>query len=117
MIEVKVGQHITKLMKRLQYMEVHKRTKPSFSQSCDRLLERITELMTDHEGNSIDEQESYQYWSQLKSQQIEHEPSFVPPEDESPEQLRTQRNMTERNISSNVKAILNNIYFRMEKLG
>lgn len=36
--EVKVGQHITKLMHNLRFMEKYKRTTPSYSVTCDRLL-------------------------------------------------------------------------------
>lgn len=72
--EVKVGQHIQKLMKRLRYMETHKKVKPHFSQGCDRLLQRIDMLMTgdDHRAQSIDEQpeqDTYAYWNQLRSNQ------------------------------------------------
>jgi len=37
-LEVKVGLHIVKLLKRLKFMETHKKVKPMFSESCDKLL-------------------------------------------------------------------------------
>jgi len=44
---VKVGQHIQKLVKRLRFMEKHKRIKPMFSVSCERLFDRVSELLGD----------------------------------------------------------------------
>ena len=43
--EKKVGQHLQKLIKRLKFMESHKRTKPHYSQCCDRLYEQVTYLL------------------------------------------------------------------------
>lgn len=54
-------------MKRLKYMELHKKVKPHFSQGCDRLLTRIEVLMGDDETlgdiNLEPEGDSYEYWS------------------------------------------------------
>jgi hypothetical protein len=65
-----VGQHVAKLMKRLRYMETHKKLKPFFSQSCDKLIERIDVLLGDDEElGDIDNEpmpDSYEYWSKLR---------------------------------------------------
>ena len=54
-VEVKVGLHIVKLLKRLKFMETHKKVKPMFSQSCDGLLSRILNLLGDeHSGAFVD---------------------------------------------------------------
>lgn len=36
-------------MKRLKYMETHKKVKPHFSQGCDRLIDRIEQLLGNEE--------------------------------------------------------------------
>jgi len=46
-IEVKVGLHVVKLLKRLRYMETHKKVKPMFSEACEKLLARLLNLLGD----------------------------------------------------------------------
>lgn len=58
---MKVGQHITRLMKRLRFMENHKKIKPLFSTACDRLFNRCTELLgSDNDKGGVIERETEQ---------------------------------------------------------
>ena len=43
--EVKAGQHVTKLVHSMRYMENYKRTTPMFSTTCDRLMLVIDSLL------------------------------------------------------------------------
>ena len=52
-IEVKVGLHMVKLLKRLKFMETHKKVKPMFSQACDNLLARVLELLGEEKSGAF----------------------------------------------------------------
>lgn len=52
-MEVKVSLHIVKLLKRLKFMETHKKVKPMFSQACDHLLTRVLELLGDEKSGAF----------------------------------------------------------------
>lgn len=58
-------EHIQKLWHRLTMMERCKQEKPSFSQSCDRLMQNILELNGESvvDGQLVDEQ----YFRQLRN--------------------------------------------------
>lgn len=55
-------------------METHKKLKPYFSQSCDRLVEWIENLLSEDETkgdiSNEDEPDSYEYWSKLRDSQL-----------------------------------------------
>jgi hypothetical protein len=65
-------------------MESHKRTKPHYSQCCDRLYEQVTYLLggeSDEPGvierriNETEDQ-SFQYWLKVRQQQQNIDPSY-----------------------------------------
>jgi hypothetical protein len=48
-------------------MESYKEQKPLFSQSCDRLLVKILELLGDQEvSDGMEDQQAYDYWCNLR---------------------------------------------------
>jgi hypothetical protein len=58
-------------------MEAHKFSKPHFSQSCERLLDRIKELQSGEDQQVLSEQDANEYWAHVRDQQEVHEPSYV----------------------------------------
>ena len=84
-LEVRVGEHIVRLVKRLKFMETYKNQKPHFSQSCAKLAQRIGDLMSGKDDTpQMSEAQSAAYWSAIRSNQTEPlEPSYVPEEDKS----------------------------------
>lgn len=76
--EVKVAEHLQILWQRLVHMEESKGNKPHYSQACDRLMQRINELMGhDNPGRS---QMNSQYFKELRNANQVSERSQSPKE-------------------------------------
>ena len=69
---------MVKLLKRLKFMETHKKVKPMFSQACDNLLSRVLELLGDEKSGAFveliqDSSPTKEYFQTLKTNQFQPE--------------------------------------------
>ena len=79
-MERKIGDYCARLIGKLQFMEQHKRSKPNYSEACERLLVRINELQIDSACHTLTEPQANEYWQNLRLKQVDAPPTYFDPQ-------------------------------------